>query len=378
MNLTDRITDLLTQDDLILSRALAAQVRQVQRDVDELREIVSATISRINPTEPARVSDQRRRVEAATRQIDKNIATEYQRLSQQHVVESRSLTATIPERTTEGLNSSLGVALFLPWLHGKNKTTKTRMTSGVVENALIPNEAKGVDLRGRWRSSADSLKAAIRDVLSAAVQRGRRLGDIIEIVRGSASVRFQDGLFHPAKIGLERLLKTAHTQYIQAARTETWRRNSAFVRGVQSIAVLDNRTSVLCRVRNGKAWTLAGEPMDGTDAAYPGPPPWHYHCRSSFIPIVRTLQSVRRGMNKNQHGPLAGLNAQFPLDGNLAETIGLTGWIARSERQGIDVGALVGRARLKLFKAGQITPAQLISQQGRERTLLELTTLQSH
>ncbi len=376
MNLNDHLVDIVTQEDLTLNRVQASMVRQVQRASDALRDGVADDLKRIDPTDPVRIADQRKRVRAALEATGQRIDFDYTQMERATVAEARELIRATDERTTGRVNAAIGAVLLASWLGRRAPKSRRALVDSIIADTVLPTGPEGAVLKVRFVRSKLELKRRIADALTAAVAQGRKLSDTLSVIRGNPNVNYANGIFHPVKGGLERLIKTAHSQYVQGTRLKVWERNEQVLNGVQALAVLDNRTSVLCRVRNGMAWRLPNhERFPGTAHAWPGPPPWHYLCRSSLMPIVRSLDALRSQAGQGLRDALDALDNKYPIDGQPAQVLGLDAWITRSEREGIDVGALIGRGRLEQYKKGHLTPGQLVSQQGRERTVKELKSL---
>jgi len=85
-----------------------------------------------------------------------------------------------------------------------------------------------------------------------------------------------DDLGKLAQTSVDRYARTKHTEVMNKARKEFFD-SSGVVTGYQYSAILDDRTSDICRGLNGKKFKAADAPI----------PPMHFNCRSVLIPITK-------------------------------------------------------------------------------------------
>ncbi len=73
-------------------------------------------------------------------------------------------------------------------------------------------------------------------------------------------------------------VRTITQKMSQNAREETFKKNDSMIRGVEFVATLDNRTTMVCASYDGTIWKLS-------DANRPIPP-LHWSCRSTLVAVV--------------------------------------------------------------------------------------------
>lgn len=146
-----------------------------------------------------------------------------------------------------------------------------------------------------------------------------------------------------AERALETVLKTGVEEVADEVLERTAERMPKTIRmGWQSIAVLDARTTSLCRAYAFKIWTLDKKPI-GHDLPFL-PVPRHYYCRSRIIPIM--------------------------LDDDPVNDLTFKQWL--DTLTAADQDKIFGATRMKLYRAGKITEADLIRQQERSISLEDL------
>ncbi len=89
------------------------------------------------------------------------------------------------------------------------------------------------------------------------------------------------------KRNAEAQIRTGVLSVTNATTEAIYRANPDVVSGLRTLATLDLRTSALCRGRSGMVWYLDGTPATSwTNIPYPGPPPWHWNCRTRLTPVL--------------------------------------------------------------------------------------------
>jgi len=104
----------------------------------------------------------------------------------------------------------------------------------------------------------------------------------------------------------EAQVRTSVQSTTNMARLETLKRNSDVIKAVQAVATLDLRTSETCRDRDGMSW-----PLDSP--SFPGPPPWHWNCRTTLVPVLKEYDALKPSDKlKVPAATRASMNGQVP------------------------------------------------------------------
>lgn len=112
------------------------------------------------------------------------------------------------------------------------------------------------------------IKKKVRTELIAAIKDGRPLSDVINVLDDEGKKL--------SEVSLERFARTKHTEVMNKARLDFFEK-SGVITGYQYSAVLDDRTSDICRGLHGKKFKAGTEPV----------PPMHFNCRSLLVPITK-------------------------------------------------------------------------------------------
>jgi hypothetical protein len=249
----------------------------------------------------------------------------------------------------------------------------------VIDSMLSENVVLGVPLKSFWERQAGGLQETFTRELRAAVFAGETTNQVVRRVRGTAALKYKDGIMETSRRGAEAVVRTSAQSILNDARMEVYQANKDVIKGVQAQVTLDNRTSAICMARSGFAWDLDGKPLPGTDTDedFPGPPPWHQNCRSTLIPIMRSIGEIvedpdvdRKVRAVAEEVPPA---IQSSMDGQVPQALTYEAWL-KTKGEAFQKEVL-GPGKWELWQKGQIGLRDLIDQRGRPLTLEELKSL---
>jgi len=358
MNINERVERELTKHDLDLVRYQNGQIKDAFSTISNLQIEIVAEIKRAEP-------GSKRELQLLLDTVDAAIDRTYAAMAIESI-DALAEFAVVESQAVSTISARVFRAPIAPKILPKSVALE------IVETTLAPNDSLGTSIRERWGRQRDGTKGNIRDGLNYAIQNDQTLDDMLRILRGNRALQFRDGVMAKSKRGAEMIVRTATDAVTNAARLASYQRNSQTISGIQANAVLDSRTTVLCRTRNGYAWHLeSGKPFRGTPISFPGPPPWHFNCRTTLSPIFKSLEALQSVLDPELNEEIVKRGEKFPIDGKPApmpsfqKTFDAMG---EQERRRI-----LGPGRLKLYDEGKITLKDLLDQQGRALTLKELT-----
>lgn len=250
----------------------------------------------------------------------------------------------------------------------------------VIDSMLENNTLFGAPLESYWAQQSVALQNRFALEMRAGIFAGDPPAKLMQRVRGTRANNFKDGIMKTARHGAEVVVRTAAQSILNDARMEMYKQNEDVLDGVQALAVLDERTTDICMARSGFAWDLEGNPFPGTDTDedFPGPPPWHPNCRTTLIPIVKSIGTilddpaldakVEREVEKLPKATQASMNGQVAGDLTYED------WL-RNQSRDVQLDVL-GQGRLELWEKGKISLRDLIDQRGNPLTLKQLRKLE--
>jgi len=152
-------------------------------------------------------------------------------------------------------------------------------------------------------------------------------------------------------------VRTSVQSVANAARQQTILANANVVQAVQAVATLDTRTSHICMARDGEVWAL-------DDDNYPGPPPWHWNCRSTIVPVLKEFDALNQSDKDKVPQEM-----RASMDGQVPRNMTYEQWLQTlPEAQQIEA---LGRKRWELWNNG--TSLKDMVRDTRTLTIKELT-----
>lgn len=195
---------------------------------------------------------------------------------------------------------------------------------------------------------------------------GRRL--TIETTKGLKKTvhEFAGGVMDISTRDAKALVETSVQTISNEVLHKTYKNNTDVVEGVEALVTLDERTTIICIGLSGGAWDLVtGRPLPGSPRGepFPGPPPWHWKCRSVLVPRTRSwndLIEMSGGKRRKELERKVKPETRASMGGP-TKLKGLT-YEAWLKRQPENVQRRVlGADRFKLWKDDKINLSQLTS-----------------
>lgn len=153
------------------------------------------------------------------------------------------------------------------------------------------------------------------------------------------------------------LARTSITDVANEASKDVYKANDDVIEGYQYVATLDDRTTPICARLDGKIFT----DFDG------GPrPPQHYNCRSTTIPVLKSIDDIADlDSNRVDNGAIddlsdrkrASINGQVPARTTYAE------WIQGQDDETKET-ILGDKDKVDLFNKGQLPLDKFITPKG--------------
>lgn len=218
------------------------------------------------------------------------------------------------------------------------------------------------DLLSRIAESArQKVEYAIRDGIST----GKTNQEIIQRIRGTKRLNFEDGLLNSTKSDIDRTVRTIRSHVANQAYLDSYKKIG--FEYVRFVSVLDGRTSKLCASLDGTIWEM-NDPSKRV-------PPLHPHCRSILVPVDKDgrLAGERpfvmderpvKDIPKDERSQLIG---QLDANTTFKEFFGKTDDFFQKE--------WLGPKRYKLYKEGRFDFDKFYDPEGKLYTLEELKIL---
>lgn len=197
----------------------------------------------------------------------------------------------------------------------QNRLLRREIPDGITLDLIGPEAARvemliSQPLGGkRWaRRMQENYRGLTREMkrsLSTSVLLGEGMDEAAARLRGKVT-----------KLGINRSVLIARSEIqrvANAAATETYRSNADVIKGMQVVETLDDRTCLICAVKDGQVLELGSGDV----------PPYHAGCRGFTAPVVRSLQEM--GLSELDFPP----STRASMDGQVAADLSYTDWFRR-------------------------------------------------
>jgi SPP1 gp7 family putative phage head morphogenesis protein len=205
---------------------------------------------------------------------------------------------------------------------------------------------------------ADSLEAGRMQRISDAIRIGyvenQTIAQIVQRLRGTRALRYNDGLIQIDRRHAEAVVRTAVSHTAAFAQERFYDQNAGLIKALRWTSVLDSRTSAICQALDGKLYPLKSGRR----------PPAHWNCRSTMTPVVKSFKELGLKADELPLSTRASIDGQVPADMTYQQ------WIKRQPagRQ----NEILGNTKGKLFRDGGLEVDRFVDRSGHVFTLAEL------
>ncbi|NCC59039.1 MAG: hypothetical protein EOM17_15695 [Synergistales bacterium] len=168
----------------------------------------------------------------------------------------------------------------------------------------------------------------------------------------------------------EALARTSVQAVAEDVRMRIIRQHEDVMKGMMWHATLDDRTTPLCRARDGKLYTLEGKPIGHTQP-FLGGPPAHWNCRSTLVPVTKSWEELGMDPKIDKiYDDFVKGGKRASMDGALPAATTYGDWFGRlSENRQKDI---LGLSRWKVWKEKGLSFTDLVDQRGRPLSVVSL------
>lgn len=234
------------------------------------------------------------------------------------------------------------------------------LTPQRVRAAALARPFQSVHLK--WATQSDHLRELMRrrgELVRGAIQQGfiqgETIGQIIRRVRGTRRLRFADGILNISRRATETMVRTAVNHTANAARQFLYEQNEDLVKGIRYLAILDSRTTPICRALDGNVYPIDSGPR----------PPQHPNCRSTTAPVMKSFRDI--GLDVDDAPGIAGI-----ADGKVAPYQSYNDWLRTQPKSFVE--DVLGKTKAKLYLDGDLPLDRFVDRSGAELTIDELRT----
>ncbi len=313
----------------------------------------------------------KKRLQNLKAQIGEILEDHYQKVGDVTKAEMIKLASFQKDYTVASANRAFGVNLFDVNLTREN-------LEAIATQTMIQGQVIGKWWAEKPLAYQQKMEKAINqgmEQIELGLVRGEAVGDLIRRIRGykSATGAYHPGVMNVAYHEAAALVRTSVMQVAQAVRRAIYDQNADVIKGLQVVATLDTRTTPLCRALDGRIFDLERQPLDDDGPPLPPGPPFHWQCRSTLVPIIKSYAELAGGdLSEEKRAALEAMDpgTRASMNGQVSDKITYEEWLkTQSERIQKEV---LGETRWDLWRKGKIGMADMVHQNGRPLTIEEL------
>lgn len=217
-------------------------------------------------------------------------------------------------------------------------------------NTTIAQFVKG------WATSKENL---FSNAVKQGFLQGQGIDDIARRLFGTRALQYKDGIADMSRRDIRTGVRTAINHISQTARDITYEENREYIKGVQWASTLDASTTLLCMGLDGKI-----DLDDGTVRELNGlRPPAHYNCRSTTVPVLKSLKEM--GLSEREFST----STRASMNGQVSQKETYATWFAKQDPA--FQRSVLGKGRYELYKEGKVA-LDKFTDNGRTLTLKQL------
>ena len=223
------------------------------------------------------------------------------------------------------------------------------ITSKLVNAEQVYTAALARPFQGRllkeWMAGLEVDRSIrIRDAVRMGYVEGQTVGQIVQRIRGTRALKYNDGMLDITRRNAETIVRTALSHTASFARDRFFQANEAVIKALKWSATLDGRTTQPCRARDGKRYTLDHKPIGHSLPWGGGAGNYHFGCRSVAVAISKSWKELGIDADELSPSTRASINGQVPDDVTYGD------WLKKKPAKFQD--EVLGNSKGKLFRAG--------------------------
>ncbi len=236
----------------------------------------------------------------------------------------------------------------------------------LASDALI----QGSPAKNWWLRQAQDTQFKLANQIRIGAAQGETNAQIIkrivghEVIAKAPAEGGPPGVMPLARKNAAAIVQASVQTVAAEARRKTMELNRDIANGIMQVSTLDGHTSLTCIAYSGATWDLDYEPIGDNDLPYNGGVPRHWGCRSAETLIMKTLREMGIDMDEPDPGTRASSSGQISAKTTFADYLKMKGEAYQNE--------VLGPGRAELFRAGKLSPRDLVDMSGRPLKLEEL------
>lgn len=208
--------------------------------------------------------------------------------------------------------------------------------ANTLEAVVTAEPFRGNTLSGWANKVTKDRTTKIMNEVRQGIVSGDSNQEIVSRVMGTRQFNFKNGVLNKTRNNVAAITRTAVTDVSERARDITFQRNSNVMRGIQYVATLDSRTTIICASLDGKVFDIGKGPR----------PSQHFDCRSVTTPVTKSWREL--GVDRDEMTP----STRASMDGQVAGDKSIRDFL--DSPKGPSAEDILGKTRAKLWRKGDL------------------------
>lgn len=280
-------------------------------------------------------------------QIEEIINNKFIKAGQKIVDESIQLYRSESAFVTTSINGTIGASITVPILN-------EQLITEAVSKAAIKNKT----MASFWKKQSEVMINGFRKEFTKGLLQGETMNDLTKRLQQNTNLNL-------AKNNMRSIVRTTLSTITDNAQMDTYKSNSDVVGYIESMAVLDKRTTFISMAYNGCKWTLPDLVPFGARQLPFKPLALHWGERDRRIPGLKSYLELPEEKRK-----LIPREKRASMDGLVIKPDDFDEFLKK--RSDAELKKMLGGTGAELWKTGKIKTNNLIDEFGNPLTQKQL------
>lgn len=280
-------------------------------------------------------ANQRERIEARLAEIREALTTLQDRKSAEFLARMDDFTEAVADTEARAIGAALeGFDVTAP-------RANVIRAAALASPLSVRGAGGGMLLEAFLAKHDEATRERVEGVIRRGFFEGRTTDEITRELRGTKAANYADGIIGESRRHARMVAHTAVQHLAHVARAETFKANADIVTGYRWVATLDSSTSEVCQSLDGQVFKVGEGPM----------PPAHPNCRSTVVPVLKTLRELGLDVDEMPAGdrPSVGADGVDQVSANLT----YFGWLKSQPASFVEEA--LGATRAAVFLKGGLS-----------------------
>jgi len=268
-------------------------------------------------------------------QVEEIINGSFAKAGQEIVSKSKEFYLSASEFVTTSINGTVGASITVSILN-------VQLVEEAVSKAAIKNKL----MASFWKKQQEVMVNGFRKEFMKGLLEGETMNQLTKRLEENTNLNL-------AKNNMRSIARTTLSTVTDNAHMDTYQKNSDVVGYIESVAVLDSRTTFISMAYNGSTWSLPNLVPFGPKSMPYAPLALHWRERDRRIPGLRSYMDLPEEKKK-----LIPLEKRASMDGLVTKPVDFDEFLKK--RSDAELQKMLGKTGSELWKSGKITTTDLI------------------